>query len=181
MLVGGALFANELRAAGMEVEELGDDHIMIAGHRVPEGKFEGLKVDIGIVVPRDFPLSPPGGPHVHELIHENLGRTGRIRTGHVHPSKPSTASTLETAGSIGAGRIRTGRRVRGTRCGTWSTSGRFGRASEFSRLQRGDDVRGRCCVETASSCNTAGRGSRRRTSVSPCGSRAPARREQPQC
>ena len=41
MLVGGALFAKELRAAGMEVEELGGDHIMIPGYCVPEGRFEG--------------------------------------------------------------------------------------------------------------------------------------------
>ena len=85
MLVGGALFANELRAAGIEVEELGDGHIMIPGYRVPEGKLEGLKVDIGIVVPSDFPLSPPSGPHVHKLIHQNRP-DGPHPCGHVHAS-----------------------------------------------------------------------------------------------
>lgn len=51
MLVGSALFAQQLRDAGVTVLELGDDHVMIPEYCVPEGKFEGLKVDLGIVVP----------------------------------------------------------------------------------------------------------------------------------
>ena len=85
MLVGGALFAKELRDAGMAVEEMGDNHIMIPGYCVPAGKFEELKVDIGIVVPPDFPLSPPSGPHVHKLIHANRS-DGPHPSGHIHPS-----------------------------------------------------------------------------------------------
>ncbi len=84
-LVGGALFAEQLRATGMEVEELDDEHVMIPGYRVPDGKFEGLVVDIGIVVPPDFPLSPPSGPHVHKLIHANRP-SGPHPRGHIHPS-----------------------------------------------------------------------------------------------
>ncbi len=84
-LVGGALFAEQLRAAGMRVGELGDEHVMIPGYRVPDGKFEGLVVDIGIVVPSDFPLSPPSGPHVHKLIHANRS-DGPHPRGHIHRS-----------------------------------------------------------------------------------------------
>lgn len=86
MVVGGALFAEQLRATGVEVEEMGDGHVMIPRYRVPDGKFEGLVVDIGIVVPSDFPLSPPSGPHVHKLIHANRS-DGPHPEGHIHPSK----------------------------------------------------------------------------------------------
>ncbi|WP_419857163.1 hypothetical protein [Candidatus Palauibacter irciniicola] len=86
MLVGGARFAQELREAGTEVEELGDEHIMIPRYHVLDGKCKGLRVDIGIVVPPDFPLSPPGGPHVHQLIHPN-NPNGPHPSGHVHASK----------------------------------------------------------------------------------------------
>ena len=85
MLVGGALFAKQLRDAGVNALELGDNHVMIPGYYVPEGKFEGLEVDLGIVVPADFPLTPPSGPHIHKLIHANR-TTGPHPHGHVHPS-----------------------------------------------------------------------------------------------
>ncbi len=85
ILVGGALFAQQLRVAEMEVEELGDEHVMIPRYRVSDGKYEGLKVDIGIVVPSDFPLSPPSGPHVHKLIHANRS-DGPHPHGHIHSS-----------------------------------------------------------------------------------------------
>ena len=85
VLVGGALFATQLRDAGVNVVELGDEHVMIPAYRVAEGKFEGLEVDLGIVVPADFPLTPPSGPHVHKLIHAN--RTGGVHPdGHIHAS-----------------------------------------------------------------------------------------------
>ena len=85
MVAGGALFAKQLRDAEFDVVELGDDHIMIPEYRVPVGKFEGLQVDLGIVVPLDFSLSPPSGPHVHKLIHENRS-DGPHPDGHIHPS-----------------------------------------------------------------------------------------------
>ena len=85
MLVGAALFAEQLRQDGIDVVELPDDHIKIPSYRVEVGKYEGLEVDIGIVVPADFPLSPPSGPHVHKLIHENRP-DGPHPAGHIHPS-----------------------------------------------------------------------------------------------
>ena len=85
VLVGGALFAAQLRDAGENVVELGDDHLMIPAYCVAEGKFEGLEVDLGIVVPADFPLTPPSGPHVHKLIHANRN-DGDHPDGHIHLS-----------------------------------------------------------------------------------------------
>ena len=85
MLVGTALFAKQLRDAGANVLELGENHVMIPAYRVPEGKFEGLEVDLGIVVPADFPLTPPSGPHVHKLIHPNR-KDAPHPHGHVHAS-----------------------------------------------------------------------------------------------
>lgn len=85
MLVGAALFADQLRQAGMEVVELPDHHIQIPAYRVEVGKFEGLEVDIGIVVPADFSLSPPSGPHIRKLIHENRS-DGDHPAGHIHSS-----------------------------------------------------------------------------------------------
>ena len=85
MSVGGELFAKQLRDSGMEVLELGDEHVMIPGYCVPAGKFERMEVDIGIVVPGDFPLSPPSGPHVHKLIHANRS-DGLHPDGHIHRS-----------------------------------------------------------------------------------------------
>ena len=85
MLVGGALFAKQLRDTGVNVVELGDGHVMIPGYCVPEGKFEGLEVDLGIVVPADFPLTPPSGPHIHKLIHKNR-TNGQHPYGHIHAS-----------------------------------------------------------------------------------------------
>ena len=85
MLVGAALFADQLRQAGVDVVELPDYHIRIPAYRVEAGKYEGLEVDIGIVVPADFPLSPPSGPHICKLIHENRG-DGEHPAGHIHSS-----------------------------------------------------------------------------------------------
>ncbi|MYB88683.1 MAG: hypothetical protein F4X93_01805 [Proteobacteria bacterium] len=85
MIVGAPLFVKQLRDVEVNVVELGDDHVMIPMYCVPSGKFEGLKVDLGIVVPPDFALSPPGGPHIHKLIHTN-NPEGPHPHGHIHPS-----------------------------------------------------------------------------------------------
>lgn len=85
MLIGARLFADQLLQAAIDVVELPDQHIMIPAYRVEVGKNDGLEVDIGIVVPPDFPLSPPSGPHVHKLIHENRA-DGTHPTGHIHSS-----------------------------------------------------------------------------------------------
>ena len=85
MVVGAPLFADQLRHAGTDVVELPDHHIKMPAYLVEVGKYEGLEVDIGIVVPADFPLTPPSGPHIHKLIHQNRP-DGTHPTGHIHSS-----------------------------------------------------------------------------------------------
>lgn len=53
------------------------DHVMF-DYNVETGKYSGKGVRLGFVVPPDFPLTPPTGPHVSPTIHANVG-------GGVHP------------------------------------------------------------------------------------------------
>jgi hypothetical protein len=64
-------------AFAMGLEELGFKPQFAAGHpdhvaieyMVPVGKFKGRSIKLGFVVPGDFPLTTPTGPHVSPLIH----------------------------------------------------------------------------------------------------------------
>ena len=49
------------------------------------GRFAGRKVRLGLVVPQDFPATPPSGPHVCSHIHP-VGRPGGHPTGAIHAS-----------------------------------------------------------------------------------------------
>jgi hypothetical protein len=60
------------------------DHVAFA-YEVPTGKYAGRGVNIGLVVPPDFPITPPGGIHISSLIHPNKGG-GDHPTGGVHDS-----------------------------------------------------------------------------------------------
>ncbi|PSR35707.1 MAG: hypothetical protein C7B44_12810 [Sulfobacillus thermosulfidooxidans] len=52
---------------------------------VPLGTFRGRKVRIGFEVPSDFPLVPPGGPHVSpQLI--PINQNGATHQTRAHPS-----------------------------------------------------------------------------------------------
>lgn len=44
------------------------DHVII-DYPIEVGKYAGTTVRLGFQVPPDFPLSPPGGPHVSPRIH----------------------------------------------------------------------------------------------------------------
>lgn len=76
-LQGAALFAQQLRLLGYEVTELEDGHITFP-YTVEEGKYAGRAVTHGLVIPPDFPLTPPTGPHVTPPLHP-------IMAGGVHP------------------------------------------------------------------------------------------------
>jgi hypothetical protein len=60
------------------------DHVTFE-YVVESGRFAGRKVQLGIVVPVDFPATPPGGPHVSPHIHA-LGQPGGHPAGAVHAS-----------------------------------------------------------------------------------------------
>lgn len=75
------------------IEELGyspaaldgrPDHIVI-DYVVPTGRFADQKVRMGFIVPGDFPMTPPSGPHVSPQIHQILSG-GEHPTGGVHQS-----------------------------------------------------------------------------------------------
>jgi hypothetical protein len=69
-----AEFAEQLREMGFEVEECGDNRVAVS-YVVPCGRLMGQKVKLGFDVPGDFPLTPPGGPHVSPrlLPHQSGG------------------------------------------------------------------------------------------------------------
>lgn len=72
-------FIEGLRKLGHEPSALAGkpDHL-IFDYTVESGKFQGRKVKLGIIVPADFPMTPPGGIHVTPEIHP-------IKTDGVHP------------------------------------------------------------------------------------------------
>lgn len=61
------------------------DHIVIE-YEVPCGKFAGTKVHHGFIVPPDYPLTPPSGPHVSPHIHP-IKTDGQHPTGCVHQTQ----------------------------------------------------------------------------------------------
>ena len=56
-------FAKELREMGHDVTEHPDGCVSFP-YTIEIGKFEGQEIRLGFIVPPDFPLSPPTGPHV---------------------------------------------------------------------------------------------------------------------
>jgi Prokaryotic E2 family E len=56
-------FAKELRQMGYDVTEHSDGCVSFP-YTIEIGKFAGQEIRLGFVVPPDFPLSPPTGPHV---------------------------------------------------------------------------------------------------------------------
>lgn len=82
--IGAPLFAAELRRAGYEVVELRDHHLKFP-YVVNVGKLAGMRVELGFVVPQDFPMTPPSGPHINKLLHPNCSG-GEHPTGGIHSS-----------------------------------------------------------------------------------------------
>lgn len=49
----------------VEISEYNDQGLKVSfPYRIPIGRFRGQQIDIGFLVPNDFPAVPPGGPHV---------------------------------------------------------------------------------------------------------------------
>jgi hypothetical protein len=92
MSTGVEAFSAGLIAIGYEpVFLMGyPDHISIR-YTVESGKFVGQDVHIGFIVPSDFPVTPPTGPHVSPHIHP-LKQDGLHPTGAVHASPFSQAT-----------------------------------------------------------------------------------------
>jgi hypothetical protein len=77
---GVALFLAALKALGYKPVTLAGkpDHVVF-DYTVETGKFAGQRVRLGFIVPGDFPLTVPGGPHVSPHIHP-------VKSGGDHPT-----------------------------------------------------------------------------------------------
>ncbi|MHB1777990.1 MAG: hypothetical protein ACYCU7_18685 [Acidimicrobiales bacterium] len=78
-------FLTGLRELGYEpmIPSEYPDHIVF-DYEVQIGRFAGRKMRIGLVVPSDWPLTPPGGPHVSPRLHPPRS-DGAHPTGHIFP------------------------------------------------------------------------------------------------
>lgn len=77
-------FIAGLKALDYHVEDRPDGRIEFA-YEVMVGSRAGLRTRIGLEVPGDFPLTPPPGPHVNALLHQQQGG-GVHPTGGIHAS-----------------------------------------------------------------------------------------------
>jgi hypothetical protein len=98
MQTGVEVFLQGLRDLGYKPATLPGkpDHVVI-DYEVETGKFGGTKLRLGFVVPPDFPMVTPTGPHVSPRIHPahpaaDLGHP----LGGVHESQ--SASFIDAAG-----------------------------------------------------------------------------------
>jgi hypothetical protein len=79
-------FISGLKLLGYEPTQLPNhpDHVTF-DYVVETGKFAGRCVRLGLIIPQDFPLTPPSGPHVSPGIHP-INPNGDHPTGGVHDS-----------------------------------------------------------------------------------------------
>jgi hypothetical protein len=84
MRTGVEVFLEGLRELGYKPEALPGkpDHVVI-DYEIESGKFAGVKLKLGFVVPADFAITPPSGIHVSAAIHPCQGG-GQHPTGGVH-------------------------------------------------------------------------------------------------
>lgn len=77
-------FVQGLRGLGYEPALLPgkSDHAVI-DYVVESGRFAGTKVRLGFIVPQDFPITAPSGPHVSPHIHP-INSGGQHPIGAVH-------------------------------------------------------------------------------------------------
>lgn len=83
--VGVAAFISGLEALGYAPQQLRDNVAAVHfEYDVAIGRFAGTKVRIGLVVPGDFPMTPPSGPYVSPRLLPISGGGGSHPTGGVH-------------------------------------------------------------------------------------------------
>ena len=84
METGVALFLKGLGEMGYSPTALEGkpDHVTI-DYIVETGRCAGKKLKHGFIVPSDFPVTPPSGVHIAELIHPEHGG-GNHPTGGIH-------------------------------------------------------------------------------------------------
>ncbi|MBS0411139.1 MAG: hypothetical protein JSR86_14565 [Proteobacteria bacterium] len=88
---GVAAFIAGLAELGFEANTLSGepDHVWI-DYEVPTGRLAGQKVRLGFIVPGDFPVTPPTGPHVSP-------RVWPINPGAQHPERAHESASFGPA------------------------------------------------------------------------------------
>src|SRR6266851_2065728 len=61
--MANADFVKQLRELGYQPQEVDSDRVIFP-YDVPCGRLAGQQIKLGFVVPADFNLTPPSGPHV---------------------------------------------------------------------------------------------------------------------
>ena len=94
--VGVGVFIEGLQNLGYAPKQVeGHPECVVIDYLVDKGRYKGTKVRLGFVVPADFPIQAPTGPHVSPEIHP-IKADGDHPSGHVH--KTHSASFDEKAG-----------------------------------------------------------------------------------
>lgn len=75
---GPALFKAGLEGMGHEVIDVGGGNLQFS-YPVEVGRFQGTTFTLGLLVPPDFPFTPPSGPHVCPHVHP-------LQSGGAHPA-----------------------------------------------------------------------------------------------
>jgi hypothetical protein len=86
--MGRDTFKEGLEALGYSVESTDQDKVIVL-FVVAEGRFAGKQIKLGLQVPQDFPMTPPGGPHISpQLIPINPGPQDHSRAAQSQPFGP---------------------------------------------------------------------------------------------
>ena len=102
--VGLTGFMDGLRSLGFQPIAVPNSADAVVFHYVVEtGKFSGKAVRIGLVVPQDFPNTPPGGPHVSPPIHA-VCAGGNHPSGGIHETLSGPFVAAGAAGNTGHAR-----------------------------------------------------------------------------
>jgi len=83
--MGRDKFGLGLADLGHAVELMGEDRVVIP-YQITEGRFAGQQIKVGIQVPADFEMTPPGGIHITpRLIPINLNAQDHSRAAESQP------------------------------------------------------------------------------------------------
>jgi hypothetical protein len=86
--MGRDKFKSGLEALGYTVELQGEDKVIVP-YRIVEGRFAGQNIKLGVQVPADFEMTPPGGIHISpRLIPINAGAPDHSRAADSQPFGP---------------------------------------------------------------------------------------------
>jgi hypothetical protein len=85
---GVDVFADGLKALGYAPEIVDRDSGRLQfAYAVDTGKHAAQTVMLGFVVPPDFPMTPPSGPHVSPKIHGGVSQGGEHPNGAIHANR----------------------------------------------------------------------------------------------